>query len=349
MSPIANAMPVVWHPVLHKLLRIPFIILPATDAVVQLSMLLLCLVAVGSFFWLRSRERGAAGPLLEGREPEGRVEHARAWALRYRWELFALALFAAYLAFPLTLNSATLVYQRWFPPAFATLVLVAAPRDLWIRPARISRLITVLLPLATLLVTWPSFADSGRAYQKLEELLPFIEPGSAVAGLDLGPGDPTRTFSLGPSVGRVLAERGGRLDFAFTDSPISPALMPKSYRWNEAAMRVGFDCWAFRPEQDFKSFRYVLVRTSDANVAALAQIVLAPEGRFVATAGEWVLFESTLPVISPLSPPLHTPKPPPDPLRERAAQLVARMGGVPVITVPPEQAPDLTAPNGQHF
>jgi hypothetical protein len=147
----------------------------------------------------------------------------------------------------------------------------------------------------------------------------------------------------------VLAERGGRLSYAFTDSPISPAIIPRKYRWNESSIRLGFDCWAFRPEQDFKTFRYVLVRTSDANVAALAQIVLAPEGRYVATAGEWVLFESTLPVIPPLSPPLHMPKPPPDQLRDRAARFVEKMGGVPVVNVPPEQEPDLSAPNGQHF
>jgi hypothetical protein len=346
MSPAATGMPLLWHPMLHKLWRVPYIILPAMDSLVQFSMFALCLMAVGSFLWLRSRERG---PRRVSPEAADRVERVRAWSLRYRWELFALALFVAYLVFPLTLNSATLVYQRWFPPAFAAFVLVAAPRDLWTRAARITRLITMLLPLATLLVTWPSFADSGRAYQKLEELLPLIEPGSAVAGLDLGPGDPSRTFSLGPSPGRVLAERGGRLSYAFTDSPISPAIIPRKYRWNESSIRLGFDCWAFRPEQDFKTFRYVLVRTSDANVAALAQIVLAPEGRYVATAGEWVLFESTLPVIPPLSPPLHMPKPPPDQLRDRAARFVEKMGGVPVVNVPPEQEPDLSAPNGQHF
>jgi hypothetical protein len=153
---------------------------------------------------------------------------------------------------------------------------------------------------------------------------------------------------MGPSAGRVLATRGGRLDYAFTDSPVSPVVLAKRYRWNEALIRLAFDCWAFRPAHDFKSFRYALVRTSDANVAALAQITLAPEGRYVATAGEWVLFESTLPVIPPDSPPVHLPQPPPEQLRERAARLVQKMGGVPVL-IPPEGTGDPSAPNGLHF
>jgi hypothetical protein len=227
--------------------------------------------------------------------------------------------------------------------------VVAAPRDLWIPAARITRFIVFALPAAVLLATWPSFADSGRSYRTLEDLLPLIERGSAVAELDLGPGDPARTFSLGPSGGRVLAARGGRLDFAFTDSPVSPVIIPKPIRWNESLIRLGFDGWAFRPEHDFRSFRYALVRTTDANVAALAQLTLEPEGRYVATAGEWVLFESTLPVVPVTSPQVHMPQPPPEQLRDRAARIVERMGGVPTISVPPEQQPDPAAPNGQHF
>jgi hypothetical protein len=348
MSPVVSGMRVAWHSVLHKIKRIPDIILPATDEVVQLSMVALCVMAIGSFLWLRARERRAETP--ETRALDGpRLERMQTWARRYRWELFASAWFFAYFVFPLTLNGATLVYQRWFPPAFATFVVVAAPRDLWTRAARITRLIVFVLPIATLLATWPSFADSGRSYRTLEELLPLIEQGSAVAELDLGPGDPTRTFSLGPSGGRVLATRGGRLDFAFTDSPVSPVIIPKAIRWNESLIRIGFDGWAFRPEHDLRSFRYALVRTPDANVAALAQLTLAPEARYVASAGEWVLFESTLPVVPVTSRAVLTPEPRPETLRERAARIVDRMGGVPTVTVPPERQPDLSAPDGPHF
>jgi hypothetical protein len=347
MSPAATGMPRLWHSVLHKLKRIPYIILPALDDLVQLGMLALCILAIGSFLWLRWRERGPSSEPAAG--VASRLERVRALGRRYRWELLALLCFVGYLAFPLTLNSATLVYQRWFPPAFATFVVVSAPRDLWVRAAKTARIVVFILPLATLLVAWPAFADSGRAYKALEELLPLIAPGSAVAELDLGPGDPSRTFSLGPSGGRILATRGGRLDFAFTDSPISPVIIPKAYRWNESLIRLGFDCWAFRPEHDFKSFRYAIIRTSDPGVAALAQIALAPEAHVVATAGEWVLFESNLPVIPPASAALKLPKPPPEQLRDRAARIISTLQGGAGIVVPPEHEIDPSAPEGRHF
>jgi hypothetical protein len=347
IPPVVRAIPVVWHSVWHKIRRIPDIVLPATDDLVKFAMLALCVMAIGSFIWLRARERSAAP--LEENAGGARLDRLQAWARRHRWELLAAASFTAYLAFPLTLNGATMVYQRWFPPAFAMFVVVVAPHDLWTPVARATRILVFVLPLAPLLATWPSFADSARSYRTLDELLPLIAPGSAVAALDLGPGDPLRTFSLAPCGGRVLATRGGRLDFAFTEAPQSPVIIPKPIRWNESLMRLGFDSWAFRPEHDFKSFRYALVRTSSPGVAALAQIALAPEGRYVATAGEWVLFESTLPVVPVVSPAVHLPRPPPEQLRERAARILATMGQGPGVSVPPEQEPDLSSPSGQHF
>jgi hypothetical protein len=344
-TPSMNVIPLLWHPLVHKLVRVPYIILPDTERGARLSMLALCLIGVGSFFWLRARERGSTSAT----PPASRWHCIQEWGRRHRWEVLAVACFAMYFAFPLTLFSATLIYQRWFPPAFAVMVIVAAPRDLWTRAARVARLVAFALPPATLLVAWPAFADANRAYQDLETLLPLVEPGTSVAALNLGPGDPSRTFSLGPFGGRVLATRGGRLDYAFTDSPISPVVIPKKYRWSESTIRLGFDCWAFRPAHDLKSFRYVIVRTPDPRLIELLQVAMYPEARFVATAGEWTLFESTLLVIPPASPPLHMDKPPPEQLRERVAHIVEALKEAPGVEVPPEHEPDLSAPNGQHF
>jgi len=350
ITPAIRGMPQLWHPVAHKLTRVPNIILPASDPVVELAMFSMCVAAVVSFFWLRSRERAAATDAAATEAVgtgESPIERWQRRARRYRWEIFAAIGFAAYLLFPLTLNSATLIYQRWFPPAFAVLVVVGAPRVLWTRQGRIASALACVLPVATLLVAWPSFVDSARAYQSVEQLMPHIEPGTAVAALDLGPGDASRTFSLGPYGGRVLATRGGRLSYSFTDSPVSPVVVPKQYQWNEALIRTGFDCWAFRPAHDMRSFRYVIVRTSDANVALLAELTLRPEAKPIATAGEWVLFESTLPVIPPASPVLHMDKPPPEELRDRADKLARTMGGLPQIVVPGAHEPDLVSPHGQ--
>jgi hypothetical protein len=345
MSPSVTGVRLIWHSLGHKLMRIPEIVFPASDAFVNLSMLGLCIMAIGSFLWLRARERRAEGPAA--RTPEGpRFERLQAWGRKARWEVFALGCAAAYFAFPFTLNGASFIYHRWLPPGFAAFVLVAAPRDLWTTQARIARFIVFVLPVATLLATWPSFADSGRAYQQLDELLPLIVRGSALAELELGPGDPTRTFSTGHADGRVLATRGGRLGFAFTDSPVSPVIIPKPLRWNESLYRLGRDSWAFRPAQDFKSFRYALVRSSDPGGALLVRLALAPEGRFVATAGEWALYESTLEVVPPVSPAVPMPVPPPEPLRVRATRIL-RERGFPIVTMPTAHEKDPSTPDGQ--
>jgi hypothetical protein len=321
MTPAVRSMPTFWHSPWHKLRHVAYIVLPVTDTVVQVAMLVLCVVAIGAFFWLRAQERAGTPPT----QPERgvRVGRARAWALRHRWELFAGACFAAYMAFPLTLNGATLVYQRWFPPGYAMLALVAAPRDLWTRAARVARFALPTLPVATLLVAWPSFADSSREYAALEDLLPRIDLGSAAADIDLGPGDPTRTYSLGPASGRILATRGGRLGYAFTDSSVSPVVVARRYQWNEPLVRIGFDSLTFRPEHDFHRFRYVLVRVADPKLAALATFALEPEARYVAEAGEWLLFESRLELVPLRSRDVFVYGPPPETLRERLARLQA--------------------------
>jgi hypothetical protein len=294
--------------------------MPAGDPFAHAAMFALCVLALGTFLWLRTLERRAAG----GPAPRLR-ERPREWALTYRWELFSLACFVAYMAFPLTLGGATLVYQRWFPPAFAILALVLAPRDIWVRRARVTRIAVAVLPVATLLVAWPAFADASRQYKALESLIAYIEPGSAVASVDLGPGDPSRNYSLGPAAGRVLAERGGRLVYAFTDSPVSPVVLAKRYQWNESLLRVAFDSWAFRPSHDLKRFRYLILRTTDPMRAWIASYALADDAEYVTEEGEWVLFRSRYPVAPLTSPDWPLEKPPPDSMREKLSAVTRKL------------------------
>lgn len=309
-----------WEPVATKLERIPAIVCPAPDRVVNLATFALCAGAIAALVWLRERERGAR------REPAdaSRLARVRAWGLVHRWELVAAACLAAYLVFPASMRGATLVYQRWFPPAFAVLAATSAPRDVWTRVARVPRLVALLLPAATLLVSWPSFADADRQYRAFEDLLPRIATGSAVAFLELGPGDPTRTFSMGTSGGRVLAMRGGRLDYAFTDTSISPVVVAPAHRWEESLGRIGYDSWAFRPDHDLGMFRYVVARTSSAEIGQAVTLALAGKARLVATSSEWLLFESRRPTVPVLAPEPPMELPPPPQLREIVARMLAR-------------------------
>ncbi|MDP9036799.1 MAG: hypothetical protein M3O50_18535 [Myxococcota bacterium] len=328
-----RAIPSVWHSVGHKLLHIPYMLLPATEGAVYTAMFGLCVLIVGLFFWLRWRERRAVALQLRpsATDPHG----VRPWAVAHRWEIFALACLAAYLAFPLTLHGATLVYQRWFPPGLAVLVVTAAPRDLWTREGRVARLAVALFPIATLLVAWPSFVDSDRQYLALEQTLSHIEPGSAVAGIDLGPHDPSRTYTLSAAAGRILATRGGRLAYAFTDSPISPVFIPKRFQWSEALLRLAFDSFSLRPAHDLRRFRYVLFHVNDPGLAQLATSLLRPEAEHIVTSGEWVLLRSygeTLPLASREG---RIMGPPPDNLRDRLIVSLREGTGR-----PPEQPPD---------
>jgi hypothetical protein len=338
MSPAVRAMPRAWHPLIHKLARISYIVVPASEGAAQYSMLALCLLTIALLLWLRGRERRAARSALA--ESLSLLERLRERALAYRWEIFAAACFAAYLAFPATLNGATLVYQRWFPPAFAIFAIAAAPRDLWTREGRLSVIAVAALPIATLFVAVPSFVDSDREYRLLEQVIPAVELGSAVAELNLS-GDPARTYSLGPAAGRILATRGGRLAYAFTDSPASPAIIPGRYQWNESLVRLGFDCWAFEPARDFKRFRYVLVHASDPEVMQVVSFALQREGQYVTEAGDWALFRSRLPVEPLLSrdAPAETPRA--ETLRERLhgyyAQFGNPAGGRAFVKPPPDQ------------
>lgn len=316
MTPATGAVGTLWQPLPAKLASLAGMVVPASELPVRLAMFGLCALALGLFYWLRARERRGHPP----------ATILRARLLAYRWEIVAAVGIAAFLAFPVSLGTATFVAQRWFPPAFAVAVVVGAPRDVWVPRARVARFAAFALPVATLFTALPSFTDSDRQHRYLESLVGYIEPGSAVCELDLGPGDPLRNYSLGPAYGRVMAERGGRLVYAFTDSPVSPVMIRPDVQWNESLWRIGYNTWRFRPAHDFELFRYVVVRTQDARLAWEATMAASPEAELVAEAGEWLLLRSKLPVVPLVSrePPMETP--PPESIDERVLALRRELG-----------------------
>ncbi len=341
MTPALHALlaiPTVWRPLREKLGEVAEMVDPSVDPPVKYSMLGLCALTIGVLAWLRARERGAnPAPATAAPSPLQRV---RTWALVHRWELVALSGFVAFLAFPAVLNGATLVYHRWFPPAFAILAVVAAPRDLWVPAARTARMAAYVLPVATLVVATPSFVDSNREYENLEVLIARVELGSAVAEVDLGPGDPSRTYSTAPAYARAQAERGGRLVYAFTDSPIAPMVLQRKYEWNETLVRIGWDSWHFSPAHDLRRFRYVIMRARDPLLKWIASYAIAEEARLVEEEGDWVLFESKLPLVPLRSPDVPPPNPMNDTMRQRIEHvkdmLRASRPDVDEVQVPPE-------------
>jgi hypothetical protein len=327
-TPMLSIVPLRFDPLLRKLQSVPAMIL-RTTALPRFSVFALCVVAIGSFFWLRARERrgSAEASVTDGTA----LSRWRARALAIRWELVALAGFAAYLAFPVTMrNGAMLVYQRWFQPAFAIAAVVAAPRDLWKPRARIALMAALAVPVATVLTAWPTFADSDQAYRDLESLVVQIEPGSAVAKLDFLPGDVPRNYLLINAYGRVMAERGGRLFYAFTDSPISPMVLRRRYQWNESLVRINVDSWWFMPRHDLRLYEYVVLRTRDPFLASLVTIALADEAEPIAEAGEWVLYRSKLPVVPLESREPAMESPAPDTIGDRIGALRRAMGQRPM-------------------
>jgi hypothetical protein len=347
-TPSMGVIPVVWRSVFIKLREVANIVLPASEALVKYSMLGLCMLIIGLFFWLRARERRESGTTA-ATPAVPPLDRLRSLALAYRWETIACMGFLAFLAFPVSLSGATLVYQRWFPPAFAILVVVAAPRCLWTPAARTARAAAFALPVATLLVAGPSFADSSRQYESLEPLLDAVAPGSAVAEVDLGPGDPSRTYSLAPAYARVLAEKGGRLVYAFTDSPISPMVIPRQYQWNEPLLRIGWDSWAFSPSHDLLRFRYVIIRAQDPARKWMAAFALSEEARLVYEQGDWALFESKLDVLPVTSTEVLPIPPVTDTMRDRMRKIkeaLANRPEVQQVEVPPDRPRDPERGNG---
>jgi len=333
MTAPVSELPRLWEPLSRKVLLVPYLVLPTSEVAVQVAVTLLCAASIATLFRLRTRERrDAAGPAADGAPqsaaPEpgpGGLERARAWARTYRWELFAAAGLVAYLAFPLTLNGAMLVYQRWLAPAFVVLVACAAPRDLRAKGALPAVALACVVPVATLLVELPSFVDSDREYSALEKLLPEVAMGSAVAPIGLGPDDPARTYSVAPGGGRVLATRGGRMAYAFTYSPISPLVVRQPYQWEGALSRIA--AGDLRPDHDLKMFRYVLAHASDPQMARVGTLALADDATLVDASGAWLLFESKLPVVPLASPALKMEKPPPETIGQRGNRILAEMRG----------------------
>jgi hypothetical protein len=308
-----RAPPFVFYTLQHKIESLSGVLFGGHDPLIRNLMLVAALAPVA----LLLKERWGARP-----------SHARTLGERmhaWRFDFLALFLLVAYVLAPANLKSATLVYHRFLPPAWC-LFVICAGIGARATMSRAVPLLCAVVPIATILVTWPTFADSNRVYSDLEPLLDRIEIGSAVLTLNLGPYDPFRLWSPVDAAGHVLATRGGRELFDYTLSPISPVTQRADRQWVEPIDRLDGNPFALRPDWDLRRFRYLLMNTSSPGLGKVVTMALQQEASLKAQSGGWYLLESRLPQVPFDSDDAELPEPRPVTLRRKLRDVARDLG-----------------------
>ncbi len=266
--------------------------------------------------------------------------------LELRFEVAAAALFAAYWTFPATLNSATLIFHRFLPPAWALFVVCVSPRRAVTLP-RLTPLVASIVPLGVALINWPQFLDAHAVYSDLDDVTQTIEVGSSVLVVQMSDKG-ERLFPLATAAGHIVATKGGRDAFDFTQSPISPLLLRLECDWPLTRERLVADARYMRPTYDFRRFRYVVFHANEKWLLDVAAHIVADEGRVVAQKGEWMVVESKLKVRGLCKPDWKIPMPPPMTFQQRWGKMIvgaaANDGQIDYTVTFPEDHPDAGAP-----
>jgi hypothetical protein len=275
--------PTTFTPVVEKIASIPKVIFAAYDPPMPLVIFLLAAIAVA----VLAKERWAHKTDLSAMSPRERWYHLR-------YEIVITALVLVYLIAPLTTASgATLVYQRFLPPAYAIGVIRVAPAVA--KPARLAlaKVACVMLPVGSLLLAWPAFVDCHTVISELEPLMSLVEKGSSIAVFDINPTVPRRLWHPGGFNGHVVAARGGRSLYDYTISPIAPVKVKPEKEWTDVKERTFVDPRMVTPD-DFHRFRYLLVYADDFHWGVGVRMVVDPFLRPVAQNGRWWLYESKI-------------------------------------------------------
>jgi hypothetical protein len=253
------------------------------------------LVLLGVDAW-RTRDRSGLSPAGWG-----------ARLVPFRFGLLAAALIWAYYAMPWEVDGALWINQRYLSPGVAVLIVALAPRARR-GPSLLTCAVSIFAVGAAVALSLPAFATTTASLSELDALMPLIEKGSAVGNAEMySPHPRTYVFSVGSAVTRVTAARGGRTASSFLhDSPIPPIVIAPKYRWHD--LEVNHQGMAVRPAYDLRELRYFIVwLRSDAVPEAGITAALAPDARFVARSGGWVLYESTHDIVPIASPELQVP------------------------------------------
>ena len=333
--------PMGFAPLWDKVYSIPNVLFGSHDMPAQLMLLGLSVTAAlalaGGRVKAHREGQAAAGEVkTDGAEKVGRFRRLRAALLHYRFEITALGFLFLYFVMPFTWRGATLVYERFLGPAWALLVICAAPR---VAP-RIAKLAAAVLPVAILLLSWPQFVDSDSTTRNLDRIMEEIPLKSSVALVAIDrPIYRTRVYSAAVGPARTVATRGGRMALSLVISPLSPVQIRPEYRWDEFDIRtLLYGSRALKPAHDLNRFGWIIAQSREPEVRDIMLEAMQPEAVHVMTQGEWMLFRSTVPQVSMMSP--DSPAPPhAQTILDRVNRISNRRTGTPLPPPPPDGDP----------
>jgi hypothetical protein len=303
----------VFYTLEHKVLSIPGVLFGGYEPYVRNLMLLLGLLPMTLLLAARWQSRS--------RVPRAFFErvHAR------RFDLLGIGLFIVYLVAPANFQSTTLIYHRFLPTAWAILAVCAGMGQAGGSLRLPVRMLCCVLPVASVLISWPVFADSNQIYVELEPLIDQIDIGSPIVVINLGPQDPHRLWNPLVAGGHIVAVRGGRDLFDYTISPISPVTQRAEKQWIDPVDRLETDPMTLRPDWDLKRFRYLLINTTKSGLGTVIAMALRDEVTLKAANGSWYLYESRLPLVAFDADDAHFPEPHPPTLRKKLRELAAQL------------------------
>ncbi len=130
-------------------------------------------------------------------------------------------------------------------------------------------------------------------------------------------------YSTRMAQGHVVAERGGRSLYDYTESPISPALMTPDKRWDRIVASTFLNPVSIRPRAALTHFRYLLVHSDSPAVAMATAQALDGIARIAAAGATWVIFESQEELVPTDAPEGHYPANAGRPLRDNLVSILS--------------------------
>jgi hypothetical protein len=271
-----------WDSIGHKFASVPTVLFAAYEPWVRLVVFGVCALPIGLFVAENVRanhdRRGGWREQL----------HAR------RFEVLGTAFVVSYFASPASMQSTTLIYQRFLPLAWTVFAVALGPPAAPARLSglsRLSRLAASVVPLVPLLTSWPAFVESSTVYRDLDACIARMDRGSTYAVIELGPMRDYEMYRPVSGVGHVVAVLGGRGLADFSHSPAAPVF--KKVQWEEEVARLAADSYHFFPEYDLTRFKYAILHSPDATIMAVGALAMEPDARVVFQQGEWTVMEST--------------------------------------------------------